>query len=270
MNRTALRLALVTLLSNNFTKPFPTLAEDRVFDSSQLPPQQGNGEMRPEIVIYTDDDEGDSLDDQSGDRLVRRVDVVIMCYFPIWGAAIDDQGCPLIDPATGAPIMAFDLPETDAEMESTIDMMETQVRFALNNPVSPWWQFLRGAKGLMPKINSWHSGRYAEAAKSRVRFAYRIIKLQVEMPDDPLPGVRFDDSQAVNTVQMKVPDNITALLDRIKKDPAPDGAPRGYVAPLVNILEHYGTPHLVTAQMLKSVRLRSRTNDMMINTEEPQ
>lgn len=239
LNRAAFRLATICALSNNWTEPWPTIAQGRVFDS-RLDPRQSwePGELRPALVVYTEDDNGAALSSNNGGPPWRRmVNLVIEAMLGAVGA--DDHG------------LTFDLAVTDAELEGQLDLMEHQVKFALANTLNPWTALLQN--GFLIRICDWSSQRFV-TSEGQVPLSGRQLTAQVEIRDDDLPVVTSQDPAPA-----ALPANIKALLAAVLADLGDDDQPKGYVKPLIDLLQGAGVPHTVVAPELKSVRLTEQT-----------
>lgn len=113
LTRTALRLAAVNALTGT------TAAGNRVYDSriADLDPDQIDG-SKPILIVLTDADEGQQRDrNNGGPPWDRTVDLVIELAM-----VAKDQN--------GDEYTAF-TPETDGELEATLDVLEQQVEEAL-------------------------------------------------------------------------------------------------------------------------------------------
>jgi len=248
MNRLALRLATVLTLNNNFRAPWPTSAEDRVFDSRNRPPQrQHENEFRPEIVVYTTDDEGEKSVGKRGPMRNRNIDLIVECAVCGWRFDEDDSGNLTANPG---------YPETDAQMEAKLDVLEAQVRFALANPVNKWAAHWGDA---VIKINSWSSGRWAEEAESRTPLASRVIKINVSIHDDCSPEARVVDGEPA--IVNRLPPRIERLIAAIDADVEPDLPPDEYVTEIAEMLRHSGVPGEITMRPLKHMKLTATQPD---------
>jgi hypothetical protein len=246
LTRTALRLATVLALNNNYKSPFPTIAADRVHDSRNVPPSLINDdEFKPEIAVYTTDDDGDDPISKRPPFRNRTIDLIIELSVVKW--SYEEQG--------SEKVLVQDLPTTDPELEAWLDVMEHQVKFALANPISKWAsQF-----GLIvKKINSWKSGRWADEEKTAVPLAYRIIKVNVSIPDDCAPKTAIVDDEPV--VISVMPTFVQSLIDAIDAD-ANGGEPDSYVSKIADVLRYAGTPASVTMRPLKGVTLAAEQPD---------
>ncbi len=172
LNRAALRLATVMALSNACESPYPTLAENRVFDS-RIDPLEGlnEGDLVPTIVVSTDDVTGESLSPNNGGAPWREtVELKITCSIGAVINAADDEDDPIF---VITPI------ESEAEHEMMLDLFEDQIRRSLDRTnVNAWTQRLFDRH--VNRVNSLASLRYVER-DAQVRIAQREITLQVEM-----------------------------------------------------------------------------------------
>ena len=240
LNRTALRLATVLALSNNFTAPHPTIAEARVYDS-KLDPIEGHDpeDLVPIIVVYTDDDNGSALSENNGGPQYRR-SVQLMIELSIGIIKQSDTG------------QTVSLPETEPELEAMLDLFEHQVRFALADLTSRWtilWH------DMAKRTRSWSSQRHASSEGS-VRWAARQITAQVEIEDDCTPEIATATPDPA-----PIPQHIVALLAAVDADRDEDGNPKGHVKPLIDLLKQAGVPHTLTLDALKSIHMVELTPD---------
>lgn len=178
MARTALRLAAVQTIMGSATAR-PTIAEGRVFDSriSAEQPDVFGEDARPTVIILTDGDEGDALSDQNGGPpFHRRIDLVF------------DIGMVCQEKADGdADGYLVGYPDTDARLEASLDILQTQiVRWlsASDDPLSIWFQ---------NHVRIWKQESHRQVDdNSAVKMARRLLTLTCELNDDsydiPLPG----------------------------------------------------------------------------------
>lgn len=168
LTRLALRLATVEALRPYKALPngpFPTDCGAFVFDTRIEPIDDlAIGDRRPVIVVFTDEDNGDAIEQGNG-AMKRRVDLVLEISIPAQGTnPADPDG----DPVTGIPI-------TDAELEAKLDLVGSQVRAALRGSIL--WS------GLVQKINDWDSTPH-RTSEEGYRLAMRTERLKVQIADD--------------------------------------------------------------------------------------
>ncbi|MBB4287670.1 hypothetical protein [Roseospira goensis] len=163
LSRLALRIVTVAALRGR------TWAGDAVRDSA-IPPLDvaARTERLPFLSVYTDDGEtvprhGDLLSGQPGFALIIEMAVT----------------------AQMAPDGAWAIPTTDAGMETTLDLLDRQIRRALMDPDDPWAGLWRA---LVIDIAVVRTQRGASADQG-TRFAGRQIELQVRTLAEPRSGV---------------------------------------------------------------------------------
>ena len=231
--RTGLRLATILALSRNFTEPYPTLAEERVFDSRIDPLQGQKGrDAVPTIIVYTDDDTGEELSSNNGGPPFRRY-VNLVIEMMIGTVTAHDGG------------EIYELFPADAENEALLDVFEHQVRFALADFTNPWTELL--LTDFMIRVLDWDSKRMM-TEDGNLRWSARQVTARIEIRDDDLPEV-----VAVAPDEPSLPKNIQKLLDAVEADLGEDDQPKGYVKPLLDTLKASGVPSTVTLPMLKSI-----------------
>jgi len=114
--RTALRLAAVNALQGANATSGPTIAKNRVYDSriSDFDPEAYPDDALPTVIILADQDEGEQLSKQNGGPpFDRHVDLVF--ELGMIQKVRDDNGTDLI------------YPQTDAQLEAALDMLEFQI-----------------------------------------------------------------------------------------------------------------------------------------------
>lgn len=230
LHRTTLRLAAVSALTNNFTAPFPTIGEGRIFDS-RLDPREGfsREDAIPTAVVYADSDKGKPLSGQNGGPPFRReVDLVI----EIMLGAMDE----------GAPDASFALAVTDAELAAMLDLFEHQVRAALFGGVNAWSQkFLAVAK----RCTEFTSRPYI-TSEGGIRFAARELTFTVEVTDDCLPGVTLTADAPT------LPELLAGFDAAVQADLGQNGEPKGYAAGVIDLIRA-GAPQPVRLQPLERI-----------------
>src|SRR5712691_8718380 len=136
--RTALRLATLEALRPSASLPdgpWPTLAGKAVFDSRLDPIEDLQpGESRPVVCVYTDDDEGTSSQKPGGPPFKQIVELCFELSVIARVASVDDPGG---DPGA----YEAGVPETDAELEASLDLLEAQIKFAcFFGPTGKLWR----------------------------------------------------------------------------------------------------------------------------------
>jgi hypothetical protein len=181
LSRLALRLSMIEALRplalHNAAPPvnWPTLAEKYVFDSEIGPLDDLKPETaRPVAVVYTGDDRGQSGQSAGGPPFKHFVDAEI--HLSLVMKETDDN----------AESYVVGFPFTTPEMEASLDLFESQVKFAL----------FAGNSG---HIFRWLTGMVVEnidsevlrSGEEKLPLAARILKFRVRVPEDcydPLPA----------------------------------------------------------------------------------
>jgi hypothetical protein len=153
--RCALRLATVEALRPTALLvsdgPRPTIAKKCVFDSRLDPIEDlAVGESRPVVVVYTDDDEGSPGQKVGGPPFKQLVE---LCFeVSVVASAPSDA-----DPA----VFVAGIPETDAELEASLDLLEAQIKFiCFYGPTGALW------RDLSPLVRSLDKVRLLDDVKS--------------------------------------------------------------------------------------------------------
>lgn len=171
--RTALRFATLEALrptaSITGNGPWPTTAGAYVFDSRLDPLEDLKpGGAQPTICVYTDEDEGSSGQKAGGPPFKQIVELCL--ELSVIASAPSDA-----DP----DVFVAGVPETDAELEASLDLIEAQVRFILFfGSTGEIWRELCGRK--VSSIRSTPSRSSEEGA----RLAMRRSVWKVELVDD--------------------------------------------------------------------------------------
>lgn len=173
LERTALRIATQMALTDAYrpatdqTKPWPTIAASRVYDSRIDPIDDGfdPGSLYPMILLHTDSDEGKSLSANNGGPPFERT-VRLMLQLSLGIVGETEEG------------VSWHLPATEPELEATLDLFEAQVERVLLDPTNRWVDLL--SKSYI-RISSWQSERYTDR-ESMVRMAARQITATVDLP----------------------------------------------------------------------------------------
>ncbi|MFZ4807472.1 MAG: hypothetical protein ACOYLQ_09465 [Hyphomicrobiaceae bacterium] len=202
--RTALRIATTMALSNGYQSPFPTLAGDRVFDSRQDPIAGVNpGDLVPMIVVYTDDEKGDSISSNNGGPpFERRVSLTIEISLGMVGEQIE-----------GTEIWTTSLPQTEPELDAALDLFEAQIERVFRDGRSTWGRELNK---VARRIESWQSSRFIER-EAQIRLAARQIVCTVALPleDDPTVITTSSPSNTPPTITPTLPAPLGPLLTAI-------------------------------------------------------
>ena len=152
--RTDIRLGVIAALTNNASAPWPTFAEDRVYDSKQdvLFHAQGQADL-PAITVYTDTTRRRPIQDGTP-PFMSTLDIIIEMSIGGVGGRV----------------------ETDAEIEEKLDVFEEQVLEAIFSGTSENAIKLRK---MYKKVLQADSMRLANS-ESHSRLAMRDLVIVVE------------------------------------------------------------------------------------------
>ncbi len=185
-----------------------TMAEDRVRDSSIQNLEAALADApKPIALVYTDDSDfvpiGRELTGGQGTQhlviLISNSGFVKLKKENPEEGEEEEEG-------------AFVFPVTDETLEMSLDIMESQIQRALNDPQNPWADLWMK---IVCKVEKWSSNR-GQSDKKGTRFAARQIIMQLETLHDPIPGGELEGVW---------PETIAA----IKADPDPDFAGLGAI-----------------------------------------
>lgn len=202
LRRLLLRAAWVRALSNGGAPPYPTIAENRVFDSriGDLA-DFANRPILPMIAVYTDADEREQR--EKGDALGsfnRTIDVALEIAIGTWNAKNK----------------SFGLPQTDAELEALLDIMEAQIFRAIYSPTPAASSLLK----LIKSVDAWDSipGRTADGNN---KISARKITIRCCVNDDcrPIIAEREPPFDAPAEIAAQAP-YLNDLLEEIEELPA--------------------------------------------------
>ena len=224
LERTALRLGVVMALSNAMQAPFPTIGQNRVFDS-RIDPIQGAtpGDIAPIAIVITDDDDRAGLSGNNGGPPWRQhVTLVIELSMGLVGPLEDADGKPLTD-ETGAALTTFLPVETEPELELMLDLFESQVEHIFRQPPNAWAHrlFADPPAGSIVRIESWNSKRFVER-EAQYRFAARQIVLKVLLPQPPEPDIIAHVGNP--PAPPSIPAPLGPLIDAVIEDEGPYAA----------------------------------------------
>jgi len=191
IERTALRLAAVMALTNGFAAPYPTIAANRVFDS-RVDPLEGlkRRDLVPIAIVYTDDDEGETLSHNNGGPPFRHlVSLVFGLSIGMVGDLEDADGNPLKD-EDGNAITGLLPIATEPELEAMLDLFEDQVERIFRHPVNAWAARLSPVHDpqILLRVESWKSVRFVER-EGQARLAARQITARVMLPQPEEPAI---------------------------------------------------------------------------------
>lgn len=175
LSRLALRLATIEALRPTAAvlgeedATFPTIAGTQVLDSRLDPIEDfAPATKQPIIAVYTEHDDGKAEQMRGGPTFVSTIDLVFEMSVVVKVAA---------DGAPGQFVVAD--PETDAELESALDLLEAQIRFILFfGPTGQIWRNVSHRKVHNPRSVPHRS------SEEGVRLAKRTMTWKVEVVDD--------------------------------------------------------------------------------------
>lgn len=171
--RTALRLCVAACLRGDDSGR-PTIADDRIYDSriSEIAPETFADDAKATVILLADGDEGDALSAQNGGPPFHRmIDLVVEMNMT---AAILEPGGEG-DP----PQYVVGYPETDAQLEGSLDLLEFQVLRRLQYDLSPLPVLFRS----FVRIRK-HDSHRQVLDQSGVKLACRVLVLTCEVNDD--------------------------------------------------------------------------------------
>lgn len=169
-------LACVALQKQDDDDVSPTMADDRVFDSRLDPVLFKDFDTpMPGIIVYTDDDDGELINQGSGTGPFRRnIDLRVEIVIGSFNSEVVDDEQQLV----------FDLPMTDAQLEAQLDLFEAQVKWALF--ALPDRLYSHAFRKFVIRIKSIVSHATRDESGNN-RFASRRIHFKLEIPDDCPP-----------------------------------------------------------------------------------
>lgn len=188
--RSITRIAAVSAVNNLMQEPWPTLAKGNVFDSKIEPVEDMKADqVFPTCVIYTDYDK----DYWSKGKMAigsRNLNLTIELLV-VQAEEVDNSG-----------VFNVDCPETDSEIETTLDLLEDQVFRALRNGSVAADCFNYICVDCVGVVS-----RRGASFESGQRLAARQITLEMAAMMDPEAGV--------------VPAQVAAFLDQLEES-SPD------------------------------------------------
>lgn len=260
MNRTALRLATVAVLTNLGREPWPTLVRQHVYDSRKDDVSDlAEMERQPRLVVRTDKDLTSLRDPRNGQpsNVFSQRQVLLQIEASVVSGARNDAG--MLVPAW---------PPTDAGLEAMLDLLEWQVWAALTglSPVALWYRELMPGFAI-EQVDS--VPLYSE--DGRFRLAAREIAYIVRIPADCRPqALKADDVELDGNGQPifggALPPSLAAVFDKIAADG--DGDLKAAAADLRAVLEARELPAPSVHPMLDRVTMRI-PEDQAPEGEEP-
>jgi hypothetical protein len=177
-----LRLLTVKAIRNG-----RTWVGDRVFDSPALPADiKIETDREPFIAVYTDDADL-TLEGGSFHNPDSQVYLLIEC------AVANVVTVPPKPPDSNAQTppgleQTIRLSQTDEALELSIGCMAQQAIQALMDDKNPWAELWRTFAPRRYRVETRRGGPGQQAAQSAVRFASRVMRMQVEVLADPVYG----------------------------------------------------------------------------------
>lgn len=196
--RTALRLCAAGTLKGAVGAR-PTIAQERVYDSRNDPfqPEDFADDAKPIVVVVTDGDDGDALSNQNGGPpFHRNIELVLELAMVARAPVTDDSGNP-----TGGYVIG--VPDTDARLEASLDLLEFQVIRRLANDPAPLSVLFRK----LARIWKRECHRQIDDAAG-VKIASRVLVLTCEAKDDRV--------QVFNNPNMPLPTGLDALPEPLR------------------------------------------------------
>lgn len=173
INRMLTRMAVVSALSNFNNKPWPTVAGRNIFDSKIEPVEEMKAdEIFPVAVVYTDYDKDHwNKGRKAHDRRVMTVTIELLVIQAEIQVLEEDE----------PEVFKIECPQTDSEIETTLDIFEAQVFRALasDHPAAELFNHLA------PSYQNAVSRRGATVEGGQ-RLAARQITLELEAHRDPI------------------------------------------------------------------------------------
>lgn len=153
----------------SFSGAFPTLAGAHVYDTRIDPLDDLDPDtQQPIVCVYTDDTEGKAGQLRGGPPFFDTID---LCFELSVVVKVPSDA----DPA----VFVVADPETDAELEASLDLLEAQIRFVLLfGPTGDIWRRISKRR-----VHTPHSTPH-RSSEEGLRLARRIIKWSVEVHDD--------------------------------------------------------------------------------------
>lgn len=199
LNRIAIRMAIISALTNFGRAPFPTVADGLIFDSKIEPSEQletGKDFQKPIAVIYTDYDK-DFMVFRNKLQAKRSMTITIELLVVQSPQGVTDE--------VGDDVGTYELeaPTTDSELEMTLDLFERQI-FAAIVADTPAGDFFKTVVIGYENVIS----RRGAGVTSGQRLAARQTTIEVDMLRDPQPGI--------------LPPATAAFLDAVIAEPLSD------------------------------------------------
>jgi hypothetical protein len=188
-----------------------TIAEDRVFDSMVTPLDVKSDEMRlPIITVCTDDDQATTRNFELNTPDTRELDVIVELALAS-AVTIDGE-------------VQVTIPQTDAGLEASLNIMHRQVYRAVMDDADPWAALLREFLCSVGKVLV----RRGAGADKGVRFAARQIIFNANPLFEPWFGAApeadgvWDRLLTLMAADPELDDLARALRASLIGEPLPD------------------------------------------------
>ena len=201
-SRLALRLSTIEALrptSAVTTKgPFPTIAGMQVLDSSITPIEDFRENQAQSIIgVYTEHDDGQAGQKRGGPPFLLTIDLVFEVSMVVKIAKDGDPG-------------QFDvmMPETDAELEASLDLVEAQIKVVLlYGPSGEIWRSVSHRRIHNPRSVPHRT------SEEGVRLAKRTMTWKIEVNDD-----HYDPAPAATPTGLAIlPEPLRRLAEQMPK-----------------------------------------------------
>lgn len=195
-DRLVARLAGISALNNYMDGPYPTLAGPMIFDSRIEPMEDfKQDQIFPLCVVYTDyekDHWQHHTVNATRDRLLTVTFELLVAQISEIPATVDGAG----NQVEGGFVIEY--PNTDSEIETTLDIFEIQVVEALaaDNVAADCWRYL---------MSSYENviSRRGATVEGGTKLAARQVTIEAKVPRGPVKGI--------------IPPSVAAFLDRLEQ-----------------------------------------------------
>lgn len=196
--RTALRLCAAGTLKG-VDGARPTIAQERVYDSRNDPfqPEDFAGDAKPIVIVVTDGDDGDAQSQQNGGPpFLRNIELVLELAMVARAPKVGADGKPIGGYVVGVP-------DTDARLEASLDLLEFQVIRRLASDLAPLSVLFRK----LARIWKRECHRQIDDGAG-VKIASRVLVLTC--------GVKDDQVQVFNNPNDPLPEGLDALPEPLR------------------------------------------------------
>jgi hypothetical protein len=189
LSRLALRLATVEALAPTArvlanAGPWPTLAQNRVFDSRDMPIDDLTpGDARPVICVYTEDDDGNAGQTRGGPPFLMTVDLIFEISLPL-----------KVVEGNNPTVFVVSDPITTPQLEAGLDFLSAQIFFVLlYADAGAIWRNVCGRRVHNPRST------VHRTSEEGVRLARRTMTWKVEIEGD-----RYDPAPATTPTGLAI------------------------------------------------------------------